>query len=450
MIEFTSSGFTSPAGGPNRISQAEGGNFETASTRTNCGPFVRSLLEALLAGCESVHPDNLDYGELPGTSGRTLLLAAGKAAAGMAAKFVRIRPGMTGGLIVVPHGYPAIEPSAGPRVIRAAHPVPDVASVAAAEEALTMARDLGSNDQLILLLSGGASSLLAAPLGVTLDQKSDVIRALLRSGAAIDEINCIRKHLSRIKGGRLAAAAYPARVIALILSDVAGDDISVLASGPTAPDPTTCEDALRILEMRRIDRPWIRAALRASRNETPKLGDPAFAGVENRVVGSGQTALDAITRWFSAEEFSAATIDLGAAVTGEARDVAREHAERARRLAPRSAIVSGGELTVTVRGQGRGGPNLEYLLSLAIEMRGEASLFAAAIDSDGMDGSTDAAGAIVTPDTLARASAVWLDPGAMLENNDAYAFFDALGDLVKTGPTGTNVNDLRVILRDSR
>jgi glycerate 2-kinase len=338
-------------------------------------------------------------------------------------------------------------------VVEAAHPNPDEAGQRAAARILDLARALGPDDLLLCLISGGGSALLALPAeGLSLADKQAVTRALLRSGATISEINCVRKHLSAIKGGRLAAAAAPASVVALLISDVPGDDPSVIASGPTVPDPTTFADARAVLEKSRIEPPQaVRAHLAAARDETPKPGDPRMRASRIEIVARPQDALEAAAAVARAAGYR--PLILGNAIEGEARDVALMHAGMARQAAvysqpaePPCVLLSGGETTVTIRGQGRGGRNGEFALALAVALGGDPRVWAIACDTDGIDGIEDNAGALVRPDTLARAEATGLDPKAMLANNDSYGFFSALGDLVVTGPTRTNVNDFRAVL----
>ena len=336
-------------------------------------------------------------------------------------------------------------------VIEAAHPVPDARGREAAARILDAVKGLGPDDLVLCLISGGGSALLTLPApGIALEEKQAINRALLRSGAAIGEINTVRKHLSAIKGGRLAAAAHPARVVSLLISDVPGDDPATIASGPTVPDPTTSAEALAVLEKYKIDvPPAIRRRLETGADESPKPGDARLARAEAIVIATPRQAVDAAIAAAKVEGY--ATVDLGDRIEGEARDVAKTHATLALGLADEparlpAAIISGGELTVTIKGQGRGGPNAEYLLALAIALKEHAGISAIACDTDGIDGSEDNAGALIEPDTLARARERALDPSAMLANNDSYAFFDALDDLIVTGPTRTNVNDLRAIL----
>jgi glycerate 2-kinase len=387
----------------------------------------------------------------PPPRGRTVVVGAGKAAAAMARAVEDAWQGPLSGLVVTryDHGLPTrrIE------VIEASHPRPDEASQRAAERILTMARGLGPDDLLLCLISGGGSALMALPApGLTLADKQAVTRELLRCGATISEINCVRKHLSAIKGGRLAAAAAPAPVVALLISDVPGDDPSVIASGPTVPDPTSFADARAVITKYGIEAPAaVRAYLEAAAEETPKPGDPRLANSRIEMVARPQDALEAAAQVARAAHF--APIILGNAIEGEARDVALVHAGIARQIigfgqpvVPPCAILSGGETTVTLRGKGRGGRNGEFLLALAVALDGEPRVWALAADTDGIDGVEDNAGALMRPDTLRRAAAAGIDAKARLADNDSYGFFQALGDLVVTGPTRTNVNDFRAVL----
>ncbi|MGF1648858.1 MAG: glycerate kinase [Hyphomicrobiaceae bacterium] len=388
-------------------------------------------------------------------TGRTVVIGAGKAAARMAAAVEQAWPrtggGQIEGLVVTRYGHVATTERI--EVIEAAHPVPDLAGLAAAARILELARSAGPDDLVLCLMSGGASALLALPAeGLTLDDKQEVNRALLKSGATIGEMNAVRKHLSRIKGGRLAAAAHPARLITLAISDVPGDAPDVIGSGPTVPDPSTRRDAIAILDKHGIVPPAaVRAHLGADDCETPKPGDPVFDGTEFRLIAAPQISLEAAAA--VALNHGLCPIILGDAIEGEARDVALVHAGIAKQVRrhgqPRPApavILSGGETTVTVRGRGRGGRNAEFLLALAIALDGAPGIAAFAGDTDGVDGTEENAGAILVPDTLARARASGLDAKAMLANNDGYGFFATLGDLVITGPTLTNVNDFRAII----
>jgi hydroxypyruvate reductase len=384
--------------------------------------------------------------------GRVSLIAVGKAAAAMAEIALDRLPTPAAALVVTRHGHATDKLACRPGVelIEAGHPYPDAASVRAADRALEIARQLEAQDQLLVLLSGGGSALLAAPApGITLADKQATTRALLESGATIAEINAIRKHLSRVKGGRLALAAGPARVTTLIISDVPGDDPSFVSSGPTVPDHTTLADAREILRKYGVPTPTaILAALEDPANETPPADSLGLAGVETQVIARARDALLAAGREAAAAGYT--VTDLGDLLQAEARHLGASHAALARRLSvdgkPR-AIISGGETTVAVQNsKGRGGRNLEYLLGLAMALDGAPGISALACDTDGIDGTEDAAGAIVVPDTLERARELGLDAAEYLRTNNAYEYFAALGDLVITGPTRTNVNDFRVIL----
>ncbi|HZW20557.1 glycerate kinase [Noviherbaspirillum sp.] len=384
-------------------------------------------------------------------AGRTLVIGAGKGAAAMAKTVEDHWQGELSGLVVTRYGHGAdcrrIE------VVEAAHPVPDEAGRRAAGRIMDMVQGLTENDLVLCLISGGGSALLALPAeGITLEQKQAVNKALLKSGATIGEMNCVRKHFSAIKGGRLALACAPARVVTLLISDVPGDDPGVIASGPTLPDPTTCEDALAILRKYRIAVPEnMERHLATGAGETPKPDDPRFSRNAQHIIATAQQALEA-----AAEVARAAGVTpyiLSDDMEGEARDVGLVHAALARQVALRNqpfarpcVILSGGETTVTVRGNGRGGRNAEFLLSLCTALNGLPGVHAIAADTDGIDGSEDNAGAICQPDSLSRAKQLGLRARAMLDNNDGYGFFSALGDLVTTGPTRTNVNDFRAIL----
>ena len=380
----------------------------------------------------------------PPPPGRTVVVGAGKAAAAMALAVEAHWVGPLTGLVVTRYGH-GVGPLSRIEVVEASHPVPDAAGQAAAARILGMVRGLTADDLVLCLISGGASSLLALPgPGLDLAAKQAVNRALLRSGASIHEMNCVRKHLSRIKGGRLAAAAAPARVVTLAISDVPGDDLSVIGSGPTVPDPTTVLDARAVLLRYGIDPP-------AALSETPKPGDAAFFRAQTMLVATPQAALEAAAAVARAADIT--SLILGDAIEGEAAEVARVMAGIARQCAshgqpatPPCVLISGGETTVTVRGQGRGGRNAEFLLGLAVALDGHPHVHAIACDTDGIDGTEDNAGALLTPDTLARARAIGLHPRNHLADNDGYGFFNALGDLVVTGPTRTNVNDFRAIL----
>jgi glycerate 2-kinase len=383
--------------------------------------------------------------------GRTIVVGAGKAAATMAKAVEHNWQGELSGLVVTRYGHRT--PTKRIEVVEAAHPVPDLAGREAAERILKLVQGLSADDLVLCLISGGGSALLSLPAaGLTLQDKQAINRALLKSGANIAEMNCVRKHLSAIKGGRLAAACYPARVVTLTISDVPGDDPAVIASGPTVPDGTTFADALAILEKYRITEPTsVVEHLRAGREETPKPGDPRLAGIQTHMVAAPQQSLEAAAS--IAREAGVTPLILGDSLEGEAREVAVVHAGIARQVlrhgqpaAPPCVLLSGGETTVTVRGKGRGGRNVEFLLALTVALDGEAGVYALAGDTDGVDGTEDNAGAVVTPDTLKRAAAVGLDAKSRLADNDGYSFFSGLGDLIITGPTLTNVNDFRAIL----
>jgi len=358
------------------------------------------------------------------------------------------------GLGVTRHGYG--RPTRYLPVIEAGHPVPDKAGVSATKRVLALADAVDGNDLVLVLLSGGASANWIAPApGVTLEQKQATTRALLRSGAAIGEMNTVRKHLSRIKGGRLALRAHPAKVVTLAISDVPGDDPAVIGSGPTVPDPTTLADARAIVQRHGFTLPEpVTRALADPANESPKPGDTVFANADYRIVARPADALRAAAQL--AQHAGYEPIILSDRLQGEAREIAREHARLAREIGAqgrRAAVLSGGELTVTLRGKGRGGPNQEYALALAVNLEGAARVSALAADTDGTDGGggriDDPAGAFVDPSTLDRAIAAGLDPAAFLADNDSTGFFNGIGDLFCPGPTFTNVTDFRVILIDS-
>jgi hydroxypyruvate reductase len=425
---------------------------------TDRRPLLRSIFDAAVA---AAHPDRVLAAHLPALpAGRIIVLAAGKAAAAMAAAAERhyldrlgLDPSRLGGLATTRHGHGVATRRV--RVIEAGHPVPDEAGLRAADETLSLAAEAGGDDLVLVLLSGGGSANWIAPVaGVSFAQKQQLTRALLRSGAPIGEINTVRKHLSRIKGGRLARAAFPAAIVTLAISDVPHDDPAVIASGPTVPDPSTLADARAILARYplRID-DAVRSALDDPRNETCKPGEPAFARARFELVGRPRDSLDAAVA--IARDAGYEVVDLGADLEGEARGVAAAHARLARQALTsgrRLAILSGGELTVTVKGNGRGGPNQEYALALAALLGDADGISALAADTDGADGGagapTDPAGAIIDARTFAAIRSRGLDPRAALANNDASGFFAATGDLLVSGPTLTNVNDVRVILVD--
>jgi len=400
----------------------------------------------------------------PASGGRTLVLGAGKAGGAMAQAVEALWPAghaLQGLVVTRYHHIPPRPPGLAQRieVVEAAHPVPDAAGQAAAQRMLAMVRALQPQDLVLCLVSGGASALLTLPIeALTLAQKQALNQALLASGASISEMNCVRKHLSRIKGGRLAAACAPARVVTLAISDVPGDDVGTIGSGPTVPDTTTCAQALAVLRRYRIDLPEpVVAALQAGALETPKPGDSVFEGHSVHLVATPQQSLEAAAE--AARAAGLAVHILGDDLEGESREVGKVHAALARAVARRGqpfarpcVILSGGETTVTVRPQpagaprGRGGRAGEFCLGLAQALQGQPGVYALAADTDGIDGSEDNAGAFVAPDTLQRAHAQGLAITRFLDRNDAYGYFHALGDLVTTGPTHTNVNDFRAIL----
>ncbi len=408
-----------------------------------------NLLNAFHTAVDAAKPNRAMLGALPDApKGRTVVVGGGKAAAGMAVALETAWPTELSGVVVTRYGHATDQPKRI-EVLEASHPVPDGASQHAGTRILETVRGLSHDDLVIVLLSGGGSALMVAPSGVTLLEKMRLSEQLLRSGADITEMNTVRKHLSKLKGGHLAVAAMPARVVSLIVSDVVGDDLSVIASGPTAPDPSTFQDAIQVLEKYRINAPDVfqhfqRGAL-GMILETPKSNHPAFDRAENHLIVTNATALEAAKNALKHAGFQARVFS--DRIMGEAKDAALEHAREAIKLAPGAAFLSGGETTVTVRGNGRGGRNLEFLLALALELQGERGIHAIACDTDGIDGISNAAGAIITPDTLERAAKLGLNVQSSLEQNDAHTFFSSLGDLVQTGPTGTNVNDFRCVLK---
>jgi len=415
---------------------------------------LRALFDAALAAAD---PDQALAERIPQPArGRTVVVGAGKAAAAMARAFETRWPGPLEGLVLTRYGHAVscdrIE------ILEAAHPVPDAAGELAARRVLALAQGLGPDDQLVFLASGGGSALLALPApGLTLADKQAVTRALLRSGATITEINTVRKHLSAIKGGRLAAAAAPARVVTLAISDVPGDDPAVIASGPTVPDATTFADARAVLAKYDIAEPAaVMAHLAAQQTETPKPDDPIFTRTRFELIASPQESLRAAAALALRQNIT--PIVLSDRIEGEARDVGFVHAAIAqqvragefrvgdRAVALPAVLLSGGETTVTVKGKGRGGRNVEFLLGLAVALDGAEGISALACDTDGIDGTEDNAGAILYPDSIACAAADGIGAPAALAENDGYGFFVALDDLVVTGPTLTNVNDFRAIL----
>ena len=413
----------------------------------------RALLRRMFdAAIEAAQPSHCVQPHLPDPpKGRLIVLGAGKASAAMARAVEDHWRGEISGLVVTRYGYG--KPCAKIEIVEAAHPVPDAAGLAAAQRIRDIAASAGPDDTVLCLISGGGSSLLALPApGLTLEDKQTVNRALLRSGATISEMNCVRRHLSAIKGGRLAALAHPAKVVTLLISDVPGDVPADIASGPTVADATTCADALAIVKRYGIDLPpAVRDTLESGRGETVKPGDIRIAGVETRVVATPQMALEAAARVARAANMPVHI--LGDSIEGEARDVGtvmagvvKQIVKRGQPFASPCVLLSGGETTVTVRGSGRGGRNVEFLLSLGVALDGLAGVWALAGDTDGVDGQEEIAGAILTPDTLDRAWAVGIRPRDALADNDGHGFFGALGDAVVTGPTWTNVNDFRAVI----
>jgi glycerate 2-kinase len=410
--------------------------------------LLRHMFDAAVEAAQSSHclPPHLP--EPP--RGRTLVIGAGKASAEMARVVEQHWPGELSGLVVTRYGYAV--PCQRIEIVEAAHPVPDEAGLAAARRILGLVQGLTADDLVICLISGGGSSLLVLPDDdLQLADKQDINRALLKSGATISEMNCVRRHLSAIKGGRLAAACHPARVVTLLISDVPGDDPADIASGPTTADRTTCADALAILRRYAIDIPdKVRALLESGRGESVKPGDPRLAGSETRMITTPQMALEAAAA--VARAAGVPTHILGDSIEGEARDVGIVMAGIARQVATRQQpfttpciLLSGGETTVTVRGNGRGGRNVEFLLALGVTLNGQAGIHAIACDTDGVDGQEEIAGAYLAPDTLERAWQQGIKPRESLANNDGHGFFQALGDSVVCGPTLTNVNDFRAI-----
>lgn len=415
------------------------------------------LVASFHAAVAAADPLNIVAAHLPSPPrGKTLVVGAGKAAASMARAVELAWPADVPleGCVVTryAHGMPTERID----VVEASHPVPDGAGEAAAANILARVAQLTSDDHLIALISGGGSSLLSLPVtGITMTDLKGVTNSLLKSGAPITEMNIVRKHLSRIQGGRLAAACK-APVTSLVISDVTGDDPSAIASGPTCADPSTYAEALAILERFAVQAPasvlrHLKAGVAGQVDETPKPGDPLLAHVNNTVIATAHESLQAAADYFRAQQIT--PVILGDTVTGEAAEVAKVYAALAREIRAHSqpfkppvALISGGECTVTVRGNGRGGRCAEFLTSLAVELAGMPGIYALAADTDGIDGTEDNAGALLFPDSAARAAALGISAQALLANNDGYSYFSALGDLLVTGPTRTNVNDYRVIL----
>jgi hydroxypyruvate reductase len=407
------------------------------------------MFDAAVAAAQPAHCVPAHLPDAP--KGRLIVIGAGKASAAMARAVEDHWPGQVSGLVVTRYGYNV--PCARVTIVEAAHPVPDAAGLNAARKMMDLVSGLSSDDLVLCLISGGGSALLPLPLdGLTLEDKQDVSRALLKSGATISEINCVRRHLSAIKGGRLAATCHPARVVTLLISDVPGDNPMDIASGPTVGDATTCSDALAIIRRYGIvvsDK--VLGVLESGRGESVKPDDPRLAQTETRIIAAPQMALEAAAEL--ARNAGVTAHILGDSIEGEARDVgtvmagiALQVAKHGQPFSPPCVLLSGGEATVTVRGQGRGGPNVEFLLALAVALNGQLGIHAIAGDTDGVDGMEDIAGAVISPNTLARAWVKGIKPKDSLAANDAHHFFQDLGDSVVTGPTLTNVNDFRAIL----
>lgn len=407
--------------------------------------ILRSLFEAAV---DAANPQAAVARNLPSRPrGRTVVIGAGKAAVPMAKAVEDNWDGPLEGFVIAPHGYAHDLKRLG--LVHGRHPVPDESSFAAAEKALALAQTLGPDDLLIALISGGASALMSKPVpGISIDEKFALVRALLKCGANIAELNCVRKQISAVKGGRLARAAGKARIHTLALSDVPGDDPAIIGSGPTVPDPTRKQDALAILARYGVAvPPSIRQWLESPDEDRSILSSET----ETRVIVSPSESFKVVRA--KAAEMGLNVLYLGDRIEGEARDVAKVHAAIALEIADNdqpvkkpALLLSGGETGVTVRGKGRGGRNVEFLLGLAVALGGDRRVTALAADTDGIDGMEPIAGAVIDPSSLDRARALGLDPMAYLENNDAHSLFERLGDQVITGPTHTNVNDFRAIL----
>ena len=418
----------------------------------NSRDLLRRMFDAAVASAQPALciPPHLPTPEQLG-GGRLIVIGAGKASAAMAQAVEDHWRGPLSGLVVTRYGYGA--PCTRIEIVEAAHPVPDAAGLAAAKRLLEVVKGLTPQDLVLCLISGGGSALAPLPgPGLTLEHKQEINRALLKSGATISEMNCVRRHLSGIKGGRLAAACHPARVLTLLISDVPGDNPIDIASGPTVADPSTCADALAVIKRYGNELPApVRALLDSGLGESVKPGDPRLAGNEVRIVAAPQMALEAAAA--VARQAGVTPYILGDSLEGEARDVGKVLAgmalqvARHGQLAPAPCVLlSGGETTVTLRGTGRGGRNVECLLSSAITLDGQARVHGIACDTDGVDGAEDIAGALIDPSTIERAWAKGMAPKDALDNNDGHGFFQALGDSVITGPTRTNVNDFRALL----
>ena len=425
------------------------GMEEPVSSQADPPTLLRAMFDAAVAAAAPMHRVASYLPQKP--KGRTIVIGAGKASAEMARAVEAAWDGPLEGIVLTRDGHAA--PCRQIEIVEASHPVPDARGAAAAQRILHLVEHLSEDDLVIALISGGGSALLSVPApGLTLDDKRALNTALLRSGAPIGEMNIVRKHVSAVKGGRLAAAIHPATVVTLVISDVPGDDVAVIASGPTVPDASTFAEALEILARYSITEPMSAIAhLERAADETPKPGDPRLAGAITHLIATPQMSLAAAAA--VAQAAGVTPLILGDAIEGEAREVGRVMAGIARHAAmqgqpvpPPVVLISGGETTVTLRGDGRGGRNVEFLLSLAVALDGLPGVWAIAGDTDGVDGVEEIAGAQIAPDTLRRAAGLGLNPKASLANNDAHGFFEALGDQVITGPTRTNVNDFRAIL----
>ena len=422
-----------------------------ASVQADRRPLLRAMFDAAIAAAQ---PALCLPPHLPARpKGRTIVIGAGKASAAMARALEDHWDGPLEGLVVTRYGYEL--PCERIEIVQAAHPVPDAAGLCAAERIRAAVSGLTADDLVIALISGGGSSLLVAPApGLTLADKQALNTALLKSGASISEMNCGRRHLSAVTGGRLAAACHPARLVTLLISDVPGDNAMDIASGPTVADPTTCADALAIARRYRIElSPAVHSLLQSGAGETVKPGDPRLAGIETRMITAPQIALEAaaevarragLTPHILSDSLEGEARDLGKALAG----IARQVAVRGQPFTPPCVLLSGGETTVTLKGAGRGGRNVEFLLALGVALDGLPGVHAIAGDTDGVDGAEEIAGAWLAPDTLARAWARGINPRTSLDDNDGHGFFQALGDSVVTGPTLTNVNDFRAIVID--